>query len=59
MNQLKGENMFIFVDEGDRRNLGLDNVPANGSCMGPYDEVLLPSSNWEGLTVVEPDTLQI
>jgi hypothetical protein len=56
--QLKGEHVLVFVDEGDGGNLGLDKVPTNES----YIELLrwgTPESSFKGLTIVDPDTLQV
>ena len=56
--QLQGEHVFVFVDEVHGGNLLLGNTPPNDSYIGLCGRGT-PESSLKGLTVIEPETLQI
>ena len=57
--RLESENIFVFINEADSSNLGLNDVPTYCSCFYTRNEVWLLVMHQERLTIVYPDTSQI
>ena len=54
---LECEDVFIFTDKADSRDLLLNNVPAEYGCIHAKDEHDVKSNYKRKLTIVYPDTL--